>query len=55
VKMGISLTTFIKTLYPTYSQYLELLQASGQLKSLNFDSLVEKIVERAKDFGKKTT
>jgi hypothetical protein len=54
VKIDISLMAFIKALYPTYSHYLESLQASGQLKSLNFDSLVEKIVEHEKDFRKKT-
>ena len=33
VKVDISLTTFIKALYPTQSHYLESLQASGHLKS----------------------
>ena len=55
VKRDIALMAFIKALYPTYSHYLESVQASGQLKSLYFDSLVEKIVEHEKDFGKKTT
>jgi hypothetical protein len=55
VKIDISLATFIKSLYPTYSLYLESLQSSGQLKSLDFDSLVEKIVEREKSLGKNTT
>lgn len=35
--------------------YLESLQVSGQMKSLNFDTLVEKIAECGKAFGKKTT
>lgn len=54
VKVDIALTSFIKTFYPTYLHYLESLQASGQMKSLDFDSLVEKIVECEKAFGKKT-
>jgi len=54
VKRDIALMAFIKALYPTYSHYLESLQASGQLKSLDFDSLVEKITEHKKYFGKKT-
>jgi hypothetical protein len=52
VKIEIYLMNFIKVPYPTYSRCLELLQASFQLKSLNFDSLVEKIVECEKDFKK---
>jgi len=51
VNIYFSLMTFIKALYPTYSHYIESLQAIGQLKSLNLDSLVEKIVECEKDFG----
>jgi hypothetical protein len=53
VKIDIALTTFIKSLYPTYFHYLESIQASGQLKCLDFNSLVEKIVELEKDFVKK--
>lgn len=45
VKVDIALTAFIKTLYPTYTHYLESLQASVHIKSLNFDTLVEKIIE----------
>ena len=54
VKVDIALITFIKDLYPTYSHYLESLQAIGHMKSLDFDTLVEKIVECEKAFGKKT-
>jgi hypothetical protein len=43
VKIEISLTSFIKALYPTYSWYLESLQASDQMKSITFDTLVEKV------------
>jgi hypothetical protein len=32
VKIDLPFTTFIKALYPTYSHYLESLQASGQMK-----------------------
>ena len=55
VKIDIPLTTFIKALNPTYSHYLESLQTSAQMKSLTFDSLVEKVVKNEKDFRKKTT
>jgi hypothetical protein len=53
VKIDIPLTSFIKTLYPTYSHYLESLQAIGQMKSITFDTLVEKVAEHEKTFGKK--
>jgi hypothetical protein len=53
VKVDLQLTSFIKALYPTYSHYLESLQASGQMKAMNFDKLVDKIAEREKAFGKK--
>jgi hypothetical protein len=51
VKIDLPLTTFIKALYPTYSHYLESLQASGQMKSITFDKLVEKVAECEKAFG----
>jgi len=50
VDIDIHLMTFIKALYPTYSHYLESLQASGQMKSITFDSLVEKVAECEKYF-----
>ena len=53
VKVDLQLIAFIKALYPTYSHYLESLQASGQMKAMTFDTLVDKIVEREKAFGKK--
>jgi hypothetical protein len=53
VKVDLQLTIFIKALYPTYSHYLESLQASGQMKAMTFDTLVDKIVEREKSFWKK--
>jgi hypothetical protein len=53
VKVDLQLTTFIKALYPTYSYYIESLQASGQMKAMTFDTLVDKIAEREKSFGKK--
>jgi hypothetical protein len=55
VKTDLPLMPFIKALYPTYSHYLELLQASGQMKSVTFDKLVEKVAEREKSFEKKST
>ena len=54
VKVGIQLTTFIKTLYPSYTHYLESVQASGQMKAMTFEKLVEKIAERDKAFGKES-
>ena len=39
VKVDFKLTAFIKSLYPTYSHYLESLQASGQTKAMTFDVL----------------
>ena len=53
VKVDIQLTAFIKALYPTYTHYLESLQASGQMKAMTFETLVEKIEKREKAFGKK--
>jgi hypothetical protein len=53
VNIYIPLTSFIKGLYPTYYHYLKSLQASGQLKSITFDNLAEKVVECDKSFGKK--
>ena len=48
VKVDLPLTAFIKALYPSYSHYLESLQASGQLKDLDFHKLVGKNAEREK-------
>jgi len=53
VELDIPLIAFLKALYPTYSNYLESLQANGNLKDITFDSLVKKFAEREKDFGKK--
>ena len=53
-ELDIPLIAFLKALYPTYSNYLESLQANGNLKEITFDSLVDKFVEREKAFGKKT-
>jgi len=55
VKMDIPLTNFVKALYPTYSHYLESLQASSQLKNINFDTLVKKFAKKDKYFGKRKT
>jgi hypothetical protein len=54
VKTNLPLTAFNKSLYPTYSHYLESLQASGQIKSITFDKLVEKVAEHEKAFGNKS-
>ena len=53
VKVDFPLTSFIKSINPSYSHYLESLQASGQLKDIDFGKLVGKIAEREKVFGKK--
>lgn len=55
VELDIPLIAFVKALYPTYSNYLESLQANGNLKEITFDSFVNKFAEREKAFGKKTT
>ena len=52
VNIGIQLIAFIKALYPSYTHYLESLQASGEMKAMTFYKLVEKITERDKAFGK---
>ena len=44
IKIELPLTSFIKGLYPSYWHYLDSLQVSGQMKSITFDTLVEKIV-----------
>eukprot|EP00253_Pinus_taeda_P029725 PITA_29725 len=54
VELDIPLIAFLKAHYPTYSNYLESLQANGNLKDITFDSLVKRFVEREKAFGKKT-
>jgi hypothetical protein len=55
MKTDLPITNFIKTLYSTYSHYLEYLQASGYRKSITFDKLVEKFTECEKSFGNKST
>jgi len=55
VNIYLPLIAFIKALYPTYSHYLESLQSSGQMKSIKFDTFVEKVVECEKSFGKKSS
>ena len=55
MKPDLPLAAFVKSLYPTHFNYLESLQASDKFKSLTFDTLVEKIADREKAFGKKTT
>ena len=54
VNIDIHLTTFIKALYPTYSHYLESLQASDHTKSMTFQKLVQKVADCEKAFGKKS-
>ena len=53
VELDIPLIAFLKAIYPTYSNYLESLQANENLKDITFDSLVKTFVEREKAFGKK--
>ena len=55
VKVDMQLTNFLNALYPSYSNCLESLQASGQVRDLDFDKLVGKIAEREKAFGNKET
>ena len=51
MKINLPLIAFIKALYPTYSHYLESLQANGQTKSITFEKLVEKVAKHEKSFG----
>ena len=53
VVLEITLISFLKALYPTCSNYIDSLQENGNLKDITFDSLVKRIVEREKSFGKK--
>ena len=55
VEIDIPLIAYVKALYPTYSHYLESLQASGNLKEITFDSLEKKFAKTEKAFEKKTT
>src|SRR5699024_10865005 len=48
VELNIPLIAFLKALYPTYSNYLESLQANGNLKDITIDSLVKKFVKERK-------
>ena len=40
VELDIPLIAFLKAPYPTYSNYLESLQANGNLKEITFHSLM---------------
>ena len=40
MKVDLPLATFVKSLYPTHSNYLESLQARDKFKNLTFDNLV---------------
>ena len=53
MQLDLPLVSFIRSLYPTHSHYLESLQASDKLKDLTFNTLVEKTVDTEKAFGKK--
>ena len=53
VKVGIQLTTFTKSFYPSYNHCLESPQANIQMKATTFEKHVEKIIEREKAFEKK--
>lgn len=46
VQIYIPLIDYVKALYPTYPYYLKLLQASGNLKEITFNSLEKNFVER---------
>ena len=42
-KLDLPLVTFVKSLYPTHSNYLDSLQASDMFKDLTFDILVKRL------------
>ena len=52
MQLDLPLVSFVKSLYPTHSHYLELLQASDKFKDVTFDTLMEKIANGEKAFGK---
>jgi len=54
-EIDIPLIAYVEAIYSTYSNYLESLQASGNLKEIIFDSIEKMFAEREKGFGKKTT
>ena len=43
MKLDLPLVTFVKSLYPTHSNYLDSLQASDMFKDLTFDILVKRL------------
>lgn len=51
--MDVPLTSFVRALYPTYSHHLEFLQASAQLKDINFDTLINNCAGWEIFFGKR--
>jgi len=53
VNRGIPLIVFVKSLYPTYTHYLESLKSSVQLKAITFDSLMDKFTKWDKYFWKR--
>ena len=52
VEADIALIAYVKALYPTYSHFLESLQASGNLMKITFDSLEKTICEKREGFWK---
>ena len=53
MKQNIPLSTFVKYLYSTHSNYIESLQVSDKFKDLTFDTFIKNNTDRDKSFGKK--
>ena len=52
VEVDIPLIAYVKALYPTYSHYLEPLQASRNLMKITFDSLEKKFCRKREGLWK---
>ena len=46
IEVDILVIVFVTTFYPTYSNYLDSLQANGNLKEIKFDSVMNKFAKR---------
>jgi len=53
IEIDIPLIAYVKSLYPTYSNYRESLQVSGNLKKITFNSLEKKFFNRGRILGRR--
>ena len=54
VKVDIQLIAFIKYLYPSYTHYLESLQASGQIKTMTLKNLLTNLQGERNHLGRRS-